>query len=143
MRPIVTSIEIAAPVDRVWAALAAVEMHSEWMSDATSIIFLSDKRTGVGTRVRVKTRFGPLRIDDDMEFTEWTSPNLMTVNHVGRIGGRGEFRLSENEGDRTTFTWVEDLIFPWYYGGWFGVAMTRPILRRQFSANLKRFADGI
>ncbi len=63
----------------------------------------------------------------------------MTVRHTGRVAGGGEFRLSERNGT-TQLTWVEHLVFPWYFGGAVGLAVARPILRRIFDANLKRFA---
>lgn len=137
--PIITHVDIDAPIERVWERLASVESHADWMTDAESIVFLSDEKSGVGTRIRVRTRVGPLRVDDVMEFTEWEPPRLMTVRHVGRVGGGGEFRLHD-EGGNTRLTWVEHLVFPWYFGGAVGLALARPVLRRIFAANLKRFA---
>jgi carbon monoxide dehydrogenase subunit G len=139
MAPIVTSLVISAPIQDVWDGLAAVETHADWMTDAESIVFVGERRSGAGTRIRVRTKVGPLRVDDVMEFTAWDPPQTMTVRHVGRIGGGGEFRLTEQDGG-TRFTWVEDLRFPWYFGGALGWFFARPILRRIFAANLARFA---
>lgn len=139
MRPITASIEIPVPIGDVWDALADVSGHSKWMADAQSIEFIGDRRSGVGTRIRVLTRVGPLRSADLMEFDRWEPPHLMTVRHVGAVRGSGEFRLSPTN-DGTRLEWVESLRFPWYFGGGVGYLLARPILRRLFSANLRRFA---
>ena len=139
MRPIRASIEIPAPIADVWEALADISSHSEWMADAQSIEFMGDRRSGIGTRIRVRTRVGPLRSDDIMEFDGWEPPHLMTVRHVGAVDGRGEFRLSQ-AGAGTRFDWVERLRFPWFLGGPVGYFFARPVLRRLFAANLRRFA---
>jgi carbon monoxide dehydrogenase subunit G len=142
MRPIVTVVEIPAPIRVVWDALAAIETHADWMTDAESIIFLSERRSGPGTVIRVRTRVGPLRIDDDMEFIEWEPPRRMAVRHIGRVSGTGEFLLTEGP-DGTRLTWTEVLRFPWYFGGPLGLLVARPILRRVFKANLGRFARSL
>jgi carbon monoxide dehydrogenase subunit G len=140
MQPITVSIELAAPIGAVWDALADVSSHSEWMADAQSIEFIGDRRSGVGTRIRVRTSVGPLRSDDIMEFDGWDPPRLMTVRHVGAVRGSGEFRLSGVGDDRTRLEWLEQLEFPWYLGARAGYVFARPILRRLFAANLRRFA---
>lgn len=139
MRPIVISIDIPATTKRVWDALAAVETHSDWMTDAEAIVFLSEQKSGKGTRIRVRTRVGPLRVHDDMEFIDWEPPHRMVVRHIGRIGGSGEFLLS-TIATGTRFTWEESLRFPWYFGGPLALVLARPVLRRIFTANLERFA---
>lgn len=139
MRPIVTSIDIPAPPEQVWDALAAIGTHSNWMADAESIVFLTEQESGKGTRIRVRTRVGPIQINDDMEFIDWEPHHRMAVRHIGRIGGRGEFLLSATAtGSR--FTWEESLRFPWYLGGPLVLTVARPVLRRIFAANLERFA---
>jgi len=107
---------IAAPVAGVWADLAALESHVEWMADAERITFLTAQRRGVGTRLEVATRIGPFRLADVMEFVAWDPPNRMAIHHVGLVTGSGEFVLEE-EGGATRFTWREELRFPWYLGG--------------------------
>ncbi len=139
MRDIVNNIEIAAPVDTVWDALADIESHQTWMTDAESIEFLSDTTSGPGTRILVRTRVGFLRSDDRMEFVAWEPPTRMTVEHEGAVQGHGEFALEPSAGG-TLMTWTENLQFPWFLGGRVGETIARPILGRIFAANLKRFA---
>ncbi len=109
------------------------------MADAESIEFISDRTSGIGTRIRVRTRVGPLRVDDEIEFTSWRPSSEMAVQHLGRIGGTGEFLLEETGGG-TLVTWVEALEFPWYFGGRLGLTVARPALRRAFASNLHNFA---
>ena len=138
MRGTSVSIPISAPVEVVWERLSDLPSHSVWMTDAASIFFLTDQRRGVGVRMKVPTRVGPLRVVDLMEVDEWDELQRIGVRRVGRIGGRGQFRLT---GDRNSsvLTLTEQLHFPWYMGGVIAEWFARPILRRVFLANLIRF----
>ncbi|MCQ3802658.1 MAG: SRPBCC family protein [bacterium] len=132
------SIQISAPVDQVWEKLSDLATHSEWMSDATTILFDGDQRRGVGVAMTVPTRVGPLRIVDTMEVDEWVEKERIGVKHTGRIGGWGRFELFGDQ-HGSILVRKEQLHFPWYMGGpvieWFA----RPILRRIFRANLVSF----
>ncbi len=139
MSPIEVRAEIPAPVDAVWKRLADVSRHADWMSDASSIEFVGDSRSGVGTTIRVLTKVGPFRVDDVMTFSAWEPPDRMAVVHVGRVRGTGEFVLRKL-GRATEISWLESLDFPWYMGGPVTAMLARPILRRVFQANLARFA---
>ena len=134
---ITVSIEIAAPLERVWAEVADLASHAEWMADAESIVFLTDQRSGAGTRMQVATRVGPLRTSDVMEIVEWTERLAIGVRHEGLVGGRGRFTLAKDHGS-TLFTWSESLTFPWYLGGALGAAVARPVLTRIWRRNLER-----
>lgn len=135
----ISAVVVPAPITRVWERLAAIGEHAEWMADAESIEFIGDRTSGIGTRIRVRTRVGPLRIDDEIEFTSWRPSSEMAVEHLGRVRGTGEFLLEETGGG-TLVTWVEALEFPWYFGGRLGLAVARPALRRMFESNLHNFA---
>lgn len=137
MRPIVVSEHVCRPVAGVWAELERIEDHVEWMVDATGIEFLGDARRGVGTRLQVDTKLGPLRTRDLFEFTAWDAPHLMSVEHRGFFTGSGTFRLSP-EGDGTRIDWSEMIRFPWFFGGFVGATLARPILRRIWRGNLRR-----
>ena len=119
--------------------MANIEEHVNWMSDVESIKFVSDVRSGVGTKIRVRTSVGPFRIDDVMEFRDWDPPHSMSVAHVGLVKGSGEFHLTTHDSN-TTLVWIERLLLPWYLGGPVGLILVRPILRKIFAANLRRFA---
>jgi len=83
------SVVIEAPLGKVWAAVADLESHVEWMADAESITFLTDRRTGLGTRMEVASRVGPLRTTDVMQVTEWVDRRRIGVRHTGLVTGEG------------------------------------------------------
>ncbi len=142
MRPEVeVSIEIPAPIERVWEEAADVGGHVEWMADAHRLDFLSEQTTGVGTRIEVETRFGPLRTTDVMEFTAWEPPHRMAVRHHGLFTGAGAFEFTAAGPDATTMTWRERIDFPWFFGGPLGAWAAKPVFGWVWRRNLRRFRD--
>ena len=135
---IAVSIVIDAPPARVWEVLEPIERHVDWMVDAIAIRFTSEARRGVGTRFDCDTKFGPVKLVDEMEITEWTPPRVMGVRHVGLVTGTGRFTLEETAGGETLVTWSEDLVFPWWLGGRAGAAVGgRLVLARVWRRNLR------
>ncbi len=141
---ITVAVEIDAPLEVVWQHAADLSTHAEWMADAASIEFLGEQRHGVGTRMRVETRVGPLHTVDIMRVTEWIEPRRIGMRHQGLIGGVGTFELA-SLGERTRFTWREELHFPWYLGGPVVGTAAAPILKtiwRRNLAGLKQRIEG-
>jgi uncharacterized protein YndB with AHSA1/START domain len=136
-------VVIAAPVETVWEAAADLASHVEWMADAESITFLSDRRSGVGTKMKVATRVGPLRTTDIMQVTEWEESSRIGVRHTGLVTGEGAFVLTPIESDATRFTWRERLTFPWYLGGSITALCAAPILRLIWKRNLERLRSSL
>lgn len=137
MAAITVATMIAASPQEVWADIAHIDRHVEWMADARSVAFLGEQREGVGTRIEVETRVGPLRTTDIMEFTAWDPPRRMGVRHDGLISGTGYFDLLPVDG-ATHFTWHEELTFPWWLGGRLGAWLARPVLSLVWRRNLDR-----
>lgn len=137
MKPIRLVVIIDSPPDRVWAELADLRSHEEWMSDARSIELIGDSADGVGTRMRVATRIGPFRTSDIMTVVAWEETRLISVAHEGAVTGLGSFAIHPL-GPKTQLTWTETLHFPWWLGGRLGLWLARPILRRRWSRNLER-----
>lgn len=134
---------IARPPDEVWRHLADIADHVNWMADAVAIRFTGDRREGVGATFECETRVGPLRTIDRMEVTEWSPGEAMEVDHHGLVTGTGRFGLHPSGGSTggsTELTWDEDLRFPWWLGGPVAATLARPVLRRLWSGNLRRFA---
>ncbi|MDR9449797.1 MAG: SRPBCC family protein, partial [Acidimicrobiia bacterium] len=131
-------VEIRAPLEAVWAAAADLGSHAEWMADAESITFLTARQRGLGTRMEVATRIGPLRTKDIMEVTEWEDRRRIGVRHTGLVTGRGAFELEEVDPATTRFTWRERLTFPWYLGGPLIARVASPVLGAVWKRNLKR-----
>lgn len=131
--------KIPAAVETVWADIADLSSHTEWMADAESITFLSDQTSGAGTSMEVLTKVGPLSTKDVMTFTVWDPPHRMAIDHRGLVTGTGEFRLERN-GDDTLFVWEEQLDFPLRLGGAIGAVIGKPILEAIWRRNLKKLA---
>ena len=143
---ITVSIDLDAPVERVWEVIEPIERHVDWMHDAVAIRFESEQTRGVGTRFLCDTKVGPIRLVDRMEITEWRPGAAMGVRHVGLVTGSGVFTLVPIDLDRRTrFTWEESLTFPWWLGGPLGALVggrlaLRPIWRRNLRG-LRRLVD--
>jgi carbon monoxide dehydrogenase subunit G len=135
MARITVSVDIAAPLERVWTEAADLGSHAEWMADAESIEFPTGQRSGVGTRMRVVTAVGPLRTVDLMEVTEWVEGRSIGVHHQGVVTGTGRFTLAPVAG-ATRFTWSEELTFPWYLGGPVTALAASPVLGWVWRRNL-------
>lgn len=139
MARITVSVEIDAPVERVWEVVEPVERHVDWMEDAVAILFLTEQTRGVGTTFDCKTKVGPIKLTDRMEITEWRPNEAMGVRHTGIVEGSGRFTLTPIDlGRRTRFEWSEDLRFPWYLGGplagWLGGSL---VMRTIWKRNLR------
>ncbi|MDG2428672.1 MAG: SRPBCC family protein [Acidimicrobiales bacterium] len=135
-----SSVEIHAPRDVVWTAIADVRQHSEWMMDAAEINLTSEQTSGVGTTFDCETRVGPIRTLDRMTITEWEEGRLMGVTHRGIVTGVGRFRLEDLSDNATVFIWEEDLSFPWWAGGRVIAVLASPVLGLIWRRNLKRLA---
>lgn len=133
------SVDIEAPSERVWEQASDLASHVEWMADALAVDFLGDLRQGVGTRLAVKTRFGPFRTNDLLEVIAWEPPHRIVVAHRGMVRGEGELMVEPLGEGRTRFSWGEHLRFPWFLGGPIGEWVVRPLLRRIMQGNLGRF----
>jgi hypothetical protein len=122
----------------VWGELARLEDHAEWMLDATAIRFKGEQRQGAGTRFECDTRFGPLRLTDVMEVTEWDDGERIGVRHRGVVGGAGSFTLRDVPGPATRIEWEELLVFPWWLGAALGAQLARPLFIALWRGNLRR-----
>jgi hypothetical protein len=119
MGKIRVSIDLQATPKRVWEVVEPVERHIDWMADAVAIRFIGEQTRDVGTSFFCDTKVGPIKLVDRMEITEWIPQQVMGVRHVGVVTGTGKFTLTPHLGG-TTFTWAEELIFPWWLGGKLG-----------------------
>jgi carbon monoxide dehydrogenase subunit G len=124
----------AAPPTDVWDVLVDWERQPQWMVDAKSVEVVSERRAGVGVRLRCPTRVVLVTVTDVMEVTDWEPPHRLRVRHHGRlIRGSGEFRIAA-DGDGSRITWVEEIETP---GAW----LARPYVRWLFGRSLENLAD--
>ena len=106
------SLEIEAPIQKVWDELANWEKQSDWMLQ-TKVWVTSKIQSGVGTQISALTGIRSFGILDTMEVTNWKPPHICDVIHTGRvIRGTGRFELTAIDAVRTRFDWSEEVIAP-------------------------------
>jgi hypothetical protein len=142
MTRIAVTRTMQAPHERVWAAIADLGSHTEWMKDAERIVFVHDQRRGKGTRMEVVTVVGPFRTVDVMEVVGWEEGRSIEVAHRGLITGRG-ILTAEPALEGTLVSWLEELTFPWWLGGPITAWLARPVLAAIWRGNLARLEEGI
>ncbi|MDJ0792267.1 MAG: SRPBCC family protein [Acidimicrobiia bacterium] len=140
MMDVSVSVFIDAPPHVVWADVADLTSHGEWMQDAETVEIVSEAQSGAGTVMRVPTRVGPLTTEDWIIVTDWVDGERIGVVHVGIVTGAGAIVI-EAEGEGTRVSWEEQLALPWSLGGPIGEIVARPILSALWSANLRRLAS--
>jgi hypothetical protein len=106
------------------------------MHDAVGIRFRTTQHEGMGTTFETDTKVGPFRLTDVMAVTEWDPGRAIGIRHVGLVTGTGRFTLIPARGDRTRFTWEEQLEFPWRLGGPLAGLAARPVLKWVWRRNL-------
>jgi hypothetical protein len=124
------SIDIAAPVQKVWDIVEPIERHIDWMADAVAIRFQTEQTRGTGTKFFCDTKVGPIKLVDVMTITAWEPGKVMGVTHTGVVTGTGEFTLEVIDASNTRFTWTEKLIFPWWLGGPLGALVGGQIVMK-------------
>lgn len=140
-RSIRTSIEIDAPIERVWAVLADIERQPEWMHDLRDVRLLTPPPIGIGTKAVGTVRALGIAIDDPIEITAFEPPVRYSIRHDGFVGGTGDINLVAQGVDpeaTTLVTWEETLVpgvLP-HLGGLVLAAVFEPI----FQADLERLA---
>jgi carbon monoxide dehydrogenase subunit G len=134
------STEIAATPAEVWEEVRHVDRHVAWMADAESITFHGEQTSGTGTSFDCVTKVGPIRLVDRMTITEWDEGRTMGVRHEGLVTGSGRFTIGSALDGRTTFTWEERLVFPWWMGGPVGGVIGGRVMRLIWIRNLRTLA---
>ena len=136
---IVLEVEVAAPVERTWAAATDWDRQGEWML-GTRVRGTEQRGRGVGGGIRASTGVGPFRVVDTMEITGWTPPHCAYVRHTGRVvRGTGAFEVRERPGG-ATFVWSEQLDLPLGALGRLGFRLVRPAFGWGLRRSLASFA---
>jgi uncharacterized membrane protein len=96
------SVQISAPIDRVWAVVADPERVLSFMSGVTRWEIEGDRDAGIGARYRVLFRVGAAEIGGLIEIVEWDEPCELAWTSLLGIDQRGRWRLRELTGGRTS-----------------------------------------
>jgi Polyketide cyclase / dehydrase and lipid transport len=142
---VIETVDVAAPVAQVWAALVDWDRQGEWML-LTDVSTLEGDAQGVGGRLAARTgipRPGGkhLGVLDTMLITGWDPPNRVDVRHTGRVvRGTGTFEIRPRGAAASTFVWTEQLDLPLGRLGRLGWPLVRPAMVAGVRLSLKRFA---
>jgi uncharacterized membrane protein len=96
-----TQVQVAAPAERVWAAVSDPERMLSFMSGVTRWEVASDPPIGLGARYRMLIRVGSAEIGGLIEVVEWVQARELAWTSVTGIDQRGRWRLRELPGERT------------------------------------------
>tara|TARA_Y100000593_G_C4078540_1_gene222741 strand:- start:71 stop:505 length:435 start_codon:yes stop_codon:yes gene_type:complete len=132
---------INSPLKIVWNEVSKLENHTNWMHDAVKIDFLSENNRGLGVKMKVLTKVGPIRLYDYMTVTEWVEEESIGVDHIGIVKGKGRFKLEKVDDNKTLFIWEETLKFPIYLGSIVGEFFGAPFLKLIWKRNLKNLKE--
>jgi uncharacterized membrane protein len=88
-------VQIAAPIERVWAIVSDPECMLSFMSGITRWEVVSEEPTGLGARYRMLLRVGSAEIGGLIEVVEWNEPCDLAWTSVTGIDQRGRWRLRE------------------------------------------------
>lgn len=139
-QPILTTIVIRAPIERVWEVLADIEGQPRWMHEMKAVRLLSDGPLGVGTRGEADVRIFGISVTDPITITAFEPPRRFALRHEGRFSGEGVIELEPGaDGETTIVRWDERLVPPVlpHLGG----LIQAPILGAIFGADLDRLRE--
>lgn len=138
------AIDIAAPVDRVWAAITDWPTQGRWMLGTTVEVTGGDGRSAGSTLAAftgARAAGIPLGFLDTMTITTWQPPHRCDVVHTGRlVRGTGTMLVEANGPQSSRFTWIEDLDLPLGALGRLGFPVVRPAFVAGVRASLAAFA---
>lgn len=133
------SVQVLAPIDRVWSIVTDPERVLGFMSGVTRWEVKGDQRTGLGARYRVLFRVGAAEIGGLIEVVEWDEPYELAWTSVTGIDQRGRWRLRELPAGRTR---VELRMAYGVAGsglsGWLAERIAAPTLRDQLGRSLSQ-----
>jgi carbon monoxide dehydrogenase subunit G len=133
-------VRVAAPAERVWAAITDWVRQGEWMF-ATSVTVTGGDGRGAGSTLAARTSVGPLGFTDRMEITSWQPPVRCEVRHTGAVvRGTGAFEVRPVGAAASELVWTERLDLPLGAVGRAGWPLVRPGFRLGVRYSLRRFA---
>ena len=98
---------IAAPQDKVFAAVAEVEQFSRAVEGIERVEFVTDTRTGLGTRFRETRLMRGREATVELEITEFASPERVRfLSEAGGVRWDSVFTVSAARGGNTRLTLV-------------------------------------
>jgi polyketide cyclase/dehydrase/lipid transport protein len=128
---LVTRWRLAAPIDRVWGAIYAVEAWPRWWRYVQSVVELSKgDANGVGAVRRFTWSSAlPYRLSFEMRVTVVEPPTRMEGIALGELSGTGCWHLAADGGTtRVRYDWTVTTTKPW-------MNLLAPVMRPVFRWN--------
>lgn len=141
MTRVVYSVDIGAPVERVWAAAVDWRGQDRWVPMTT---VRAGKQSGiaVGGEIAAYTGVGPVGFLDTMTITRWDTGRRVDVLHTGSfVRGIGILAVKPLGANRSRFYWAEDLDLPLGIVGQIGWQFLKPGLSVVMRSALGKFAS--
>ncbi|HEY1510740.1 MAG TPA: SRPBCC family protein [Solirubrobacteraceae bacterium] len=95
------SLEVAAPIDLVWAFVTDPERVLTFMSGVTRWEVVGDEPDGLGARYQTLLRVGAAEVGGLIEIVEWAPPSEVAWTSVTGVDQRGRWRLRNRSGGGT------------------------------------------
>jgi hypothetical protein len=145
--PIDLAVEIAAPLEAVWAAASDIPRQPEWMREMKSVRIRTPGPVREGTEADATVRIFGIAVVDPVTISEWTPPHAFAIRHEGLFRGGGRLTLrpgvtpppGASFGPTTIIEWRELLLPPFLPH--LGSVVQWPILRWVFQDDLYRLRD--
>ena len=139
--PIWTQVEIAAPIERVWAVASDIPRQPEWMREMKEVRLISPGPVRVGTEAEATVRIFGIPVRDPVVVSAWRPPYKFGVTHDGLFRGGGHLTLAAGPaGAATTVVrWCEILVPPVL--PFIGSLVQWPIFRWIFQDDLYRLRN--
>jgi uncharacterized membrane protein len=138
--PIRSLIVIDAPIERVWAVIAAVEDQPRWMTEMKGLRILSDGPVGVGMICEADVRMFGITVTDPVTITVFDPPHRYAINHDGTFRGHGLITLESGADATTTIVRWDEVLIPPLLPHLGALAMA-PALGAIFQADLERLKE--
>ena len=144
-RPIDIEVEIAAPLEEVWAVASDIPRQPEWMREMKSVRIVTPGPVREGTEAEATVRIFGIAVTDPVVISEWAPPHRFGIRHLGLFTGGGRLTLREGIAPApgipptTQIRWREVLVPPLLPH--VGSIVQWPVLRWIFQDDLYRLRD--
>ncbi|MFF0150194.1 SRPBCC family protein [Micromonospora sp. NPDC005203] len=136
---VTATVIVAAPAERVFAALLAWERQSDWIPFTRVRVVEGDGREG--SRIEAVTALGRAVLRDEMRVVRVDEPYEIGVVHHGQLlRGPGVLRCTQLGRDRTQVVWHEWFHLPGGRAGRLAWPVLWPGSKLGLTQALKRFA---
>jgi uncharacterized membrane protein len=136
-----SEIQVAAPIESVWAIIADPGRVLSFMSGITRWEVASEAESGLGARYRMLFLVGAAEVGGLIEVVEFSEPYEFAWTSITGLDQRGRWRLREAPGGRTK---VELRLAYGVAGagisGWLAERLAAPSVTRHVRTSLQQLA---